>query len=185
MTAYVFGYGSLVNRATHDYVEAHAARLPGWRRAWRHVEGRTVAFLTAVPDPASELDGLVAGVRDDAWEALDQREKSYLREVASNVAHELGEDVEVRLYHAPEHLHRPHSAHHPILLSYLDTVVQGYFREFGESGVRRFFETTDGWDAPVLNDRAAPRYPRHQRLSGEERELADSCLRDVGVTFNA
>jgi len=183
MTAYVFVYGSLVNRATHDYVEAHAARLPGWRRAWRHVEGRTVAFLTAVPDTESEIEGLIAGVAEDAWQALDLREKSYLRETAVGVAHTLGSEADIRLYHAPSHLHRPHSARHPILLSYLDAVVQGYFREFGKAGVRRFFSTTDGWDAPVLDDRAAPRYPRHQRLSDEERKLADSCLREIGVTF--
>ena len=48
---FFFGYGSLVNRATHDYSDAHPARIEGWRRAWRHVEGRKVAFLTAVPAP--------------------------------------------------------------------------------------------------------------------------------------
>ena len=183
MTAYVFGYGSLVNRATHDYAQAHAARLPGWRRVWRHVEGRRVAFLTAVPDPASDIEGLIAWVAEPDWPALDLREKCYLRETAVGVAHALEGDVDIRLYHAPVHLHRPHSAHHPILLSYLDAVVQGYFREYGEAGVRRFFETTDGWDAPVLDDRAAPRYSRHQRLTGEERELADACLREAGVRF--
>lgn len=181
MTAYVFGYGSLVNRATHDYANAHPATLPGWRRIWRHVEGRTVAFLTALPDRSSEIEGLVAGVPDHAWEALDLRERSYLRETASDVRHALGEGVEVRLYHAPEHLHRPHSEYHPILLSYLDAVVQGYFREFGEGGVRRFFETTDGWDAPILNDRRSPRYARHQLLTDVERNLTDSLLANVGA----
>lgn len=181
MTAHVFGYGSLVNRATHDYANAHPGRLSGWRRMWRHVEGRTVAFLTAVRDPDSEIEGLIAGVPDDAWPALDLREKSYLRETATDVAHDLGTDIEVRLYHAPEHLHRPHSEHHPILLSYLDAVVQGYAREFGEQGVRRFFETTDGWDAPILNDRAAPRYPRHQVLNDPERALVDDSLTGIGA----
>ena len=35
----------------------------------------------------------------------------------------------------------------PILLSYLDVVVQGYLAEFGEAGVARFFASTDGWGA--------------------------------------
>ena len=183
MPAYVFGYGSLVNRATHDYAEAHPARLPGWRRVWRHVEGRTVAFLTAVPDPASEIDGLVAGVAKEAWAALDLREKNYLRETAVGVAHELGDGADIRIYHAPPHLHRPHSAHHPILLSYLDAVIQGYLREFGEAGARRFIETTDGWDAPVLNDRAAPRYTRHQPLSRREQAFVDARLGEVGASI--
>ena len=68
-----------------------------------------------------------------------------------------------------------------MLLSYIDVVVQGYLREFGERGVRHFFETTDGWEAPVLDDRAAPIYPRHQRLSPDERALVDDQLREIGV----
>jgi len=61
-------------------------------------------------------------------------------------------------------------------------VVQGYFREFGEDGVLRFFETTDGWDAPILDDRQAPVYPRHQRLTPQEVELVDRNLKHIGAT---
>jgi hypothetical protein len=68
----------------------------------------------------------------------------------------------------------------PILMSYLDVVVQGYLREFGQAGAEDFFATTDGWDIPVLDDRAAPRYPRHQALTGDERALVDALLREVG-----
>lgn len=60
--AFFFGYGSLVNRATHDYGQARPASLPGWRRAWRHTALRPVAFLTAEPDPASTIEGLIAAV---------------------------------------------------------------------------------------------------------------------------
>ncbi|MEM9426817.1 MAG: gamma-glutamylcyclotransferase family protein, partial [Pseudomonadota bacterium] len=152
--AFVFGYGSLVNPGTHDYGELHPARLRGWRRVWRHVEGRSVAFLTIVRDGATEIDGALAPVPGDTWAALDERERSYLREPADEVEHTLHPSADIRLYHAPEHLHRPHSGHHPILLSYIDVVVQGYFRIGGEVAVEAFFHTTDGWDAPVLDDRA-------------------------------
>ena len=179
--AFVFGYGSLVNAATHDYGEVHPARLPGWRRMWRHVEGRTVAFLTIVRDAGSEIEGALAPVPGETWAALDERERSYLREPATGVRHGLHPKADIRLYHAPEHLHRPHSGHHPILLSYLDVVVQGYYRIGGESAVDAFFLTTDGWDAPVLNDRAAPRYPRHQRLSANEVELGNTWLDRLGI----
>lgn len=30
---YFFGYGSLVNRRTHDYAPLQKARVTGWRRA--------------------------------------------------------------------------------------------------------------------------------------------------------
>ena len=47
---------------------------------------------------------------------------------------------------------------------------------FGLDGVAAFFDTTDGWDAPILDDRAAPRYPRHQRLAPDETALVDQHL---------
>jgi hypothetical protein len=34
---------------------------------------------------------------------------------------------------------------------------------------------------PILNDRAAPRYPRHQRLSAAETAQVDAMLRAVGA----
>ncbi|WP_323785658.1 hypothetical protein [Thalassovita sp.] len=70
---------------------------------------------------------------------------------------------------------------HPILLSYLDVVVQGYHQEFGEQGVTRFFQTTDGWDAPILDDRKQPHYPRHQTLARPETRLVDRMLDDIGA----
>ncbi|MEO1425117.1 MAG: gamma-glutamylcyclotransferase family protein, partial [Pseudomonadota bacterium] len=59
---YFFGYGSLVNRATHAHDDAHPATLRGWRRMWRHTALRPVAFLTVVPAPGSRIDGLIAAV---------------------------------------------------------------------------------------------------------------------------
>jgi len=59
--------------------------------------------------------------------------------------------------------------------------VQGYLQEFGQDGVQNFFQTTDGWDAPILNDRAAPLYPRHQRLCAAEQAMIDSHLKDLGA----
>jgi len=177
-----FGYGSLVNRRTHSYAGAHPARISGWRRAWRHVEHRTVAFLTAVPDPQASIEGLIAEVPHADWAALDAREHSYDRMRAAGVSHPLAEPRDIHIYWAPADKHIPADAAHPVLLSYLDVVVQGYLREFGEAGVERFFDTTDGWDAPLLDDRATPRYPRHQPLSAYEHGLVDAHLAALGVT---
>jgi hypothetical protein len=74
-----------------------------------------------------------------------------------------------------------HAAPHPILLSYLDTVVQGYLREFGEAGAARFFETTTGWEAGIHDDRTDPVYPRAQDTTDRERALVDAALRDMNV----
>ncbi len=73
-----FGYGSLVNRATHANAPAQPACLTGWRRIWCHTGRRRLAFLSAEP-ASSTIDGLVAVVPDDDGAALDQREAAYQR----------------------------------------------------------------------------------------------------------
>ena len=179
---YFFGYGSLVNRATHGYGEAHPAHVRGWRRVWRHTARRPVAFLSVRPDPQGAIDGLIASVPGADWAALDLREAGYDRmPLVDSVIHRLERAAEIALYSIPDHAHQPPSLRYPILLSYIDVVVQGYLREFGEAGVAGFFDSTEGWDAPILDDRAAPQYPRHQRLSADERALVDDHLAALDV----
>ncbi|MBQ4825211.1 gamma-glutamylcyclotransferase [Leisingera sp. HS039] len=182
MTApYFFGYGSLVNTATHAYGGAAPARLRGWRRAWVHTALREVAFLSAVPCADSEIDGLIAEVPGADWAALDEREFAYDRLPASGaVQHGLGGAPEISVYAVAAENKNGITARHPILLSYLDVVLLGYLQVFGEAGLHGFVATTDGWDAPVLNDRAAPRYPRHQPVSVAERKLFDELIDSTG-----
>jgi len=178
---FFFGYGSLVNRATHVYAPAHRARLRGWRRTWRHTTLRDGPFLTAIPCPDSEIEGLIAPVPGADWAALDARETGYDRHpLESGLTVETANGVATQIYAVPEAAALGGSG--PILMSYLDVVLQGYLIEFGRAGMRRFMDTTDGWETPVLNDRAAPRYPRHQRLSPEEYEMVDAELDRSGVT---
>ena len=177
---FFFGYGSLVNRATHDYAESYPAKLAGWRRVWRHTQLRPVAFLTAEPAEGVEIDGLISQVPGNDWAALDKREHAYDRTHVTEITrHEVTRPLAVQVYSIPHGKHGAPDETHPVLLSYLDVVVQGYLREFGEGGVRHFFETTAGWDAPILDDRVTPRYPRHQRLDDDERGLVDDWLREV------
>lgn len=171
-----FGYGSLVNRATHDYPSVQPLRVKGWARAWRHTALREVAFLTAIRDPQSEIEGLSADVPNADWAALDEREFAYDR-----VALE-GHNNTV-IYEIPADKHAAASNVHPILLSYLDVVVQGYLTEFGQAGAQRFFDTTRGWDAPILDDRSAPNYPRHQVLSAAETHFVDKALTTLKCTI--
>ena len=182
--AYFFGYGSLVNRDTHGFEGAQTATLTGWRRTWRHTTLRQIAYLTAVPDPTCTIDGLIAPVPDHDWAALDQRERAYARVPAAHqVTHALTHQPEIAVYAIPDGHHSAPNTRHAVLLSYLDVVVQGYLREFGEPGVTRFFDTTQGWDAPMLDDRANPSYPRHCTLRADETALVDHHLRRLGVTL--
>jgi hypothetical protein len=180
-----FGYGSLVNRATHAYMHGRHARLTGWRRLWRHTQFRETAFLTAVPSPGCVIEGLVAQVPNGDFSALDVREAGYDR-VLSDDIEAGGERLSgVAVYSIPAERHPAPTNLRPILLSYVDVVVQGYFREYGHEGVSRFFETTDGWHAPVLNDRAHPAYARHQPLNPEEIDLVDRHLAACGARVEA
>ncbi|MEO0371438.1 MAG: gamma-glutamylcyclotransferase [Pseudomonadota bacterium] len=175
--AYFFGYGSLVNRNTHNYIDARPARLSGWKRVWRHTDLRPVAYLTVVPDAGSEITGLMAAVPDGGWVELDLRERAYDRvDARDQIKHDMTHAPDVVVYSIPEGKHGKPSTTCPVLLSYLDVVVQGYLKEFDEAGAQDFFETTDGWDAPILNDRAAPVYPRSQNLSRAEQDFVDDML---------
>lgn len=175
-----FGYGSLVNRATHIYPNAARAQATGWARVWQATSIRQIAYLSVIEAPEVVIDGLIAAVPGGDWAALDQREHAYARKPVGDVAHALPGAREIMIYQVePQHIAPKGS--HPILLSYLDTVVQGFLREFGETGAARFFETTRGWGAGIQDDRAAPLYPRAQITSDRERALVDAALRDLGV----
>ncbi|HHX91761.1 MAG TPA: gamma-glutamylcyclotransferase [Paracoccus sp.] len=185
-----FGYGSLVNRATHGYEGARRARLRGWRRAWRYTRFRPGPFLTAVPCQGAEIEGLVAQVPGADWAALDQREIGYARlplgrELRIEGGGEQGGALHAEIYAVPAAEMTGQGARPPILLSYIDVVFQGYLREYGPEGVARFVATTDGWDAPILDDRTAPLYPRHQSLRPEERGLVDHHLTALGARVHS
>lgn len=183
---FFFGYGSLVNRRTHSYENAQPARLTGWRRAWRASPLRAVCYLTVVRDEGSEIDGLIASVPGADWVALDQRERAYVRVPINGqtgngkVAHQAGE-VDLAVYAIEPGAHLDPTRENPVLLSYLDVVVQGYHDVFGRAGVDHFFQTTDGWHAPIRNDRADPIYPRAQVTSDQQKDLVNGWLRDLSA----
>ncbi len=175
--SFFFGYGSLVNTKTHLYKRATPACAKGWRREWRWVPGRELAFLTAIPDSSCEIEGLIAEVPNQDWAALDEREEFYERLNANDCTdHPVNEPLDIAIYAIPPASSTIASDDHPIILSYLDVVLQGYLEVYGVEGGLKFFESTTGWDAPVINDRAAPLYPRSQKLSAEETDWVDEQL---------
>ncbi len=166
-----FGYGSLVNLRTHDYADPTPATLKGWRRVWRTTSLRETAYLSVERCGRTEIKGIIAHVPGADWAALDAREAAYQRH---DVTVEIDHHKPTAVYQvAPDHLSK--TGPQPILLSYIDTVVQGFLHVFGEEGVTHFFETTTDWQ-PVLNDRANPRYSRHQPLNKSEQNLVDHHL---------
>lgn len=179
---YFFGYGSLVNQRTHAYPDGRPAHLQGWRRIWRGTPLAPQAFLSVHRSGSGTIDGLVAAVPAQDWAALDLRETGYDRHpIAGDVSHDLHPEAEVQVYAVADRHHLPLDES-PILLSYLDVVVQGFLHHYGPEGARAFFATTDGWERTVLDDRQAPQYPRHQVLTEAERAVVDSHLAALPVT---
>ncbi len=173
---HIFGYGSLVNGATHDYRALHAAQLSGWRREWRYTSLRDLAYLSAAPDAASSISGVVLDA-PPADAKLENREAAYERsEVSMQIDRAIPGIGAINVFSIPTPVHRARGPESALLLSYIDVVVQGYFQLLGEAGVQDFFETTHGWGARIINDRAAPIYPRHQVLDRHETALTDHWL---------
>jgi hypothetical protein len=178
--AFFFGYGSLVNRHTHTYPDAERVTIRGWRREWRMARDLGRTFLSVVPDSMAQIDGLVARVPGNDWAALDIRETGYRRHGLSADAFASGLPRPAQIYAIGDDNALPASAESPITLSYLDVVIEGFALEFGTDGVARFFATTTGW-APVVDDRARPRYPRARPVDGDLRHLVDSYIAELRI----
>ncbi len=178
---FFFGYGSLVDRETHDYPDAEPAMIRGWRREWRTSQRFRRTFLSVVRDPHTAIEGLVARVPGADWAALDAREAGYARHALTE--HELhsARPLSAQVYAICESVSSLPTDAHPIRLSYLDVVVAGFLREFGETGVAQFFETTTGW-AAVQNDRESPLYARARPVSAAIRALVDDHLSRLGLS---
>ena len=161
---------------THSHAPSFPAQIDGWRRVWRHLPERPFATLSVERFEQGQISGLIAGVQAGDWAELDEREAAYGRhDITHAIAHNGAGAREIAMYVVPgtdTSVTRPL----PILLSYLDVVVQGYHQVFGVEGVTEFQRTTAGWEAGYIDDRSNPIYPRHQSLTAGERVLSDQIV---------
>jgi hypothetical protein len=186
----IFGYGSLVNRDArrHDLV-ARPARITGWRRSWSHcveTEHGRVCALTIAPNAEAEVAGVVVLEHRDNLSALDAREKGYQRVRLVLVAEEppISPDragLESFTYISTPAAHRLGSRQFPIWRSYLECVLAGFLDLGGDAAARDFIVTTDGWRAPILDDRLAPKYMRAVRLSPHVQGKVDTLIHSHGL----
>ena len=175
--SYFFGYGSLVNIHTHSYLPYEKANMAGWRRKWCYTKFRDTPFLSAHFVDHGQISGLIALVPNNDWSALDERENGYDRTKIPFYSDNNDGISEIQIYHVPDRNLSNYRSKKGIILSYLDCVIKGYLKQFGEEGVADFFETTDGWNCKIFNDRLNPIYPRHVELSPYERSLVDYYLK--------
>ena len=174
-----FGFGSLVNTGTHRYVAVAPASVQGWKRIWVNSDCYDHAFLSVLPDRQSTIQGLLAQVPNNDWQELDAREVGYLRrELTPTDWHcavlpdpVLVQDVQMYVLETGE----PACPAKPILWSYLETVLYGYYQWFGIEGVEAFIESTSAWTA-VLDDREHPIYPRYVPAEGDVKATIDTLI---------
>ena len=182
------GFGSLVNTSTHKYQPVSPVRVPGWSRAWINNDSYDHAFLSVIPDSQKSILGLLAVVPDGDWAELDAREAGYNRKLLSDAdwqleqlhngvnAAEAVSPAQVQMYvHASGQFAQPQK---PILYSYLETVLFGFYQIYGESGIDNFLDSTTAWTA-IKDDRAAPIYPRHVPPTGPASGIVEAAIGTV------
>ncbi len=189
-----FGYGSLVNRATHqaDIVDFTRARLKGFRRQWlarpKSKFGH-VALLSVVGDANYEIDGLVVLDYHRNLQMLDRREIRYDRTKIDRQQLSIsGRDgggfgspqAPLFIYEAKTLPQFEDGEKCRILRSYLDAVMQGYHNKFGREGLREFIATTTNFEIGIREDRHAPIYSRPVAISHSEQSLFDELAPPSG-----
>lgn len=183
-----FGYGSLVNRRTlrTRYLGIRKAHVSGWRRFWLPRETGDPALLSVKPEEGHITQGVVVYDLADHLPSVDEREAGYHRRVVmpGHVVIDAApiKDVPLFIYEAAREEPTAAEAGAFILQSYLDAVLQGFLSLYGEEGVSRFVEETEGFETNVLRDREVPLYPRSVTLEGEG-ALFDMLLTRRGARF--
>ena len=180
---FCFGYGSLVNRDTHRFDVEGSMDLVGWRRIWNHrvsSERYKVTSLSISPSPGSTIKGLVLKVLPDEQPELDRREAGY---ELTPLDHPEEANMQSRIRTYVSKNQASGGAEFPILQSYLDTVLLGFYAEYGTDGISHLLNTTDGWEAPILKDRSDPIYPRACRPSRNMMVEFDDALKGIGATW--
>lgn len=176
---WIFGYGSLINRASLRHTLADVAvgevvpgRVAGWRRSWSNrvaAAGRT--GLTVRPEPEGRVNGVAIELLVPDFEALDRREAGYVR---APIEGQTLVDGELWLYTKPDAAMA--TPEFPIAVSYLEVVLSGCLA-LGRDFAVEFLTETPGLVA-LMNDRKAPVYPRRAPLEPAEVAQIDSLLHE-------
>ncbi len=179
-----FGYGSLVNRATHrtDILDAVPASLNGWQRCWMPREDTSVfdvAILSVRRQAGAATDGLLIFDRAANLPQIDERERHYRRVSLHSDELQFNNNsvpqCEVHIYEVESDPSLSFGTQR-VLRSYLDAVLQGFLVEHGEDAVLRFVAETEAFEIGILDDRADPLYQRRVTLSDYEQALLDDAL---------
>jgi cation transport regulator ChaC len=180
---YVFGYGSLLERASRtrtnpDAIGAWPARVQGFKRGWFHqfkdFVGSTCTFLGAVEAKSQTINGVIYPVAD--LQSTKDRETGYTATRLKDDQIEMldgGGDWNVGTAAVYIFLSNKESisktkeptAEIPMVQSYVDICINGcleleaLYRKVKGSFTKEFIVSTSGWNGFWVNDRLYPRRP--------------------------
>jgi len=184
MTICVFGYGSLLERASRtrtnpEAVGAWPARVTGFQRGWFHQfadnVGSSCTYLGAVKAGGQTINGVIYPVSD--FDKTKQRETGYtaVQLAPAEIAMLDGSgpvsadgDVQVYIFVSnPDSISKTKepTPTFPMVQSYVDICINGcleleaLYRGVKGSFANEFIRTTTGWNANWVNDRLYPRRP--------------------------
>ncbi|KAL9179929.1 hypothetical protein ACHAXT_007899 [Thalassiosira profunda] len=149
----------------------------GYRREWnfRSATGFTaLGVVKADSNDASDINGVLFRVPRGEMPNFDRREVGYeriavpldclqfhpeLSGCTAQTTFDLGPGDKIWLYvPLPSHTHDA-DENHPLLQSYVDTVLQGCLEWGGEGLAEKFILSTGGWSCYYLNDTPSSRRP--------------------------
>jgi hypothetical protein len=200
--AYIFGYGSLIERASRtrtnpDAVGAYPARVTGFERGWFHQftksenVGSSCTYLGAIQDAKSSVNGVIYYVSD--FEKTKQREIGYTVTIVPQEKIEMLDGS--RSWNASDRVYiflsnpadisksKEPTRDFPVVQSYIDICINGcleieaLYRSAG-GFVEEFIKTTTGWNKYWVNDRVHPRRPF---IYVPKAEAIDRALEKGGV----
>jgi Gamma-glutamyl cyclotransferase, AIG2-like len=180
MANYVFGYGSLMEKASRTRtepkaVDAYPAIIGGYKRGWYNRDPATIGFqptfLGVVPFHDAVCNGVIFPVTDEQLIRFNEREKGYHTETITGDKVELLDgrpwlepDATVYIYVTDNQVEP--NFEYPIVQSYLDICVNGCLELEGMYPIAKnrqftdiFFLRTYGWNEYWVNDRIYPRRP--------------------------
>jgi hypothetical protein len=196
---YVFGYGSLIERASRtrtnpDAFAAWPARVTGYERGWFHQfannVGSTCTYLGAVANPGATINGVIYSVGD--IEKTIERETGYSPEPVEGSIQMLDGGapwdstkqvvlfVSQPAYISPS---KEPTADIPMVQSYVDICVNGCLEiealyRTATGYVQEFIKTSTGWNKYWVNDRL---YPRRPFIYCPNSSAIDKALQTGGV----
>ncbi|WP_133010709.1 gamma-glutamylcyclotransferase family protein [Marinomonas flavescens] len=193
---FILGYGSLINgesrSKTGETGDVWPVKLHGFERHWSVMSSEYgMSSVAVVKASECACNGVLVEVPYDQFPLFDQREQGYQRsqiareQLTTYLEHELPQGT-YWVYHTHNVVEPDDNC--PIALSYVDVILSGCL-EHGDAFAQDFLALTKGWQAPLLNDRQQPRYPRVQPDLSTERlnillaPVSTLSIKELSVTY--